>query len=137
MQQQPFKNYDIVQIVILLVFILIAFLNIFYHLQGTLFDLAFFDLIGLFWLYSGIKIVRASKNQQQPLHWYTQPSIIFGIGALIFALNQLLKAITPNSYVMYPHLDDILSSIALLFFLAAICFNTRDWWLRRKSMSQQ
>jgi uncharacterized membrane protein len=133
MKQQLFKDYDIVQVILISLWILIALLSFFIHSQSTFLGIAFISLIGLYWLYTGFKKIRASKTQQQTLRWYTQPSILFGIGAFFFAFNLLLKTVSPATYVMYPYLEDILSSIALLFFLAATWFYARDWWQQRKA----
>jgi putative Mn2+ efflux pump MntP len=58
-----------------------------YHLA----QIVYIFLVGLYLLYSGMKKLRQRREQQERAQWYTQPSILFALGAFFLLPSLLLE----------------------------------------------
>jgi cbb3-type cytochrome oxidase subunit 3 len=119
MEQRPPQKIDPVAL-ILIILLLIALVGARLLPDSNFyFGFVLCFLLGLYWLYTGMRKLRTAQASQQQVSWYTQPSILFGIGLLLGVPWSFLQFVTKNSL---PDVAAVLLIPSLLLFLAASFF---------------
>ncbi len=101
-----------------------------YHLI----QLGFFCFASLYWLYSGNKKFRQRREQQEAVHWYTQPGILFAIGGFFIIPYFVLQVIFGDAALntLPLPLEIALDGPAGVCVLASIFFYFRGLRRRKK-----
>ncbi len=83
-------------------------------------------VVSCYWTYMGIKKIGEDFAHGKQVRWYTQPSLLIGIGSFLGVLWNLLQfkiiPIFPNTLLTSTTIENILLSLGLLLYLLAIFF---------------
>ena len=131
MNQSPFHGFDPLHFTLGLLLLLALFgqplISAFFATKSIPFFVyeAFRACImGLYFLYGGIKKLRQRKEQHELAHWYTQPGILTGIGAFLLLPYIFLEIIVGTATLnMFPLFIQIVLFVPIsVCYLAAIFF---------------
>jgi cbb3-type cytochrome oxidase subunit 3 len=119
MEQRPTQKIEPVAVILTILLLSALFGAGLLPNSNFYFAFAFCFFGGLYWLYTGMRKLRAAQASQQQVSWYKQPRILFGIGLLLGVPWYFLRFVTKNSL---PAVAEVLLIPSLLLFLAASYF---------------
>ncbi len=92
------------------------------------FQVLYICVMGLYFLYNGIKKLHQRKEQQEQVHWYTQPGILIALGAFFLLPFWVLEIVVGTATV------NAFSSVIeiALFAPTGVCYLASGFFFFRK-----
>ena len=125
MKQSPFQGLDPLHFTLGLLLLLALFgqplISAFFATKSTpffVYEVLRTCIMGLYFLYGGIKKLRQGREQHESAHWFTQPSILTGIGTFLLLPYIFLEIIVGTATMnMFPLFIQI-----VLFLPISVCY---------------